>query len=214
MWFGLTGEKFSTLFVTDVSLQIGSMKRFVVTSSTMVQQSSRQRRWRPVATAIWWGAAVCCASTSVSAWQAHSLTTPSSLLVTRGRQSQRPSSSSSVVVLHALDAITVECLSDDHESVASALKGSVQRWLDAEWMPQIVHEQMAQSCQQSYLRCRQNGQTEVMTIMIAVAEDLEKDWRQYDADAFVNAWDIGNYVSDYLTAQAGVEGCECSARIY
>jgi hypothetical protein len=114
----------------------------------------------------------------------------------------------------ALDAISVEGLSSDHDAVGSKIKESVQRWLDAEWIPQEVHERMAESCKRSYCACRASGQTDLMGIMIAVAEDLEKSWREYDADAFVNAWDVGNYVSDFLTAQTGIEGCECSNRIY
>ena len=52
-----------------------------------------------------------------------------------------------------------------------------------------------------------------MDIMMQVSSDLESNWRQYDKDAFVNAWDIGNYVSDYLTQRSGNEGCECSSQI-
>ena len=48
-----------------------------------------------------------------------------------------------------------------------------------------------------------------------VAEDLTAVWyEKYDADAFVNAWDVANYVSDYLTSEAGNESCECSAKIH
>jgi hypothetical protein len=122
--------------------------------------------------------------------------------------------SSSTGLGMAVDAISVEGLSSDHDAVGSKIKESVQRWLDAEWMPQEVHERMAESCKRSYCACRESGQTDLMAIMIAVAEDLEKSWREYDADAFVNAWDVGNYVSDYLTSQTGIEGCECSNRIY
>lgn len=114
----------------------------------------------------------------------------------------------------AVDAISVEGLSSDHDAVGSKIKESVRRWLDAEWMPQEVHERMVESCKRSYCACRASGQTDMMAILVAVAEDLEKNWREYDADAFVNAWDVGNYVSDFLTAQTGIEGCECSNRIY
>jgi hypothetical protein len=58
------------------------------------------------------------------------------------------------------------------------------------------------------------GEDSIMSIMMQVASDLEEDWKLYDKDAFVNAWDISNYVSDYLTKRAGGEGCECSNKIY
>lgn len=81
-------------------------------------------------------------------------------------------------------------------------------------MPQEVHVQMAESAKQSYIQCRQEGDDEIMGIMMQVASDLENNWNMYDKDAFVNAWDISNYVSDYLTKRAGGEGCECSNKIY
>ena len=50
--------------------------------------------------------------------------------------------------------------------------------------------------------------------MMKVSDDLEANWAEYDNDAFVNAWDIGNYVADYLMDRIGNEGCGCSATIY
>lgn len=81
-------------------------------------------------------------------------------------------------------------------------------------MEQDVHSRIGKSCQQSYIRCRQEGEHDVMAIMMQIAEDLNKDWMELYDDAFVNAWDIANYASDYLVSQLGVEGCECSAKIH
>lgn len=113
-----------------------------------------------------------------------------------------------------VESLSLETLGDNHEAIGSDLSGSVQRWLDAEWMPQDVHVKMGESCKVSYMQCRQEGVADLMSIMMQVADDLTEDWREYDKDAFVNAWDVTNYVSDYLTAKTGVEGCECTARIY
>lgn len=43
--------------------------------------------------------------------------------------------------------------------------------------------------------------------------DLFERWSEYNADAFVNAWDIGNYVADYLIQKSGGETCACSAKV-
>jgi hypothetical protein len=104
----------------------------------------------------------------------------------------------------------------DHDQVGQEMAGSIQRWLDAEWMPQDIHVRMGESCRRSYVKCRVELQTDdLMTIMMQVADDLQKDWnRDYNADAFVNAWDVANYVSDYLTAKSGIPGCECNAKIH
>ena len=110
-------------------------------------------------------------------------------------------------------SISLEAL-EDHDEEGARMAKSIAAWLDAEWMPQEIHVQMAESAKKSYISCRQDGDNEIMSIMMAVANDLNKNWQQYDADAFVNAWDVSNYVSDYLTHRTGSETCECSNKIY
>jgi hypothetical protein len=61
---------------------------------------------------------------------------------------------------------------------------------------------------------REEGNVDVMDIMMQVGTDLDKNWKEYDADAFVNAWDVANYVSDYLIQRSGNQGCECSSQIF
>jgi hypothetical protein len=50
--------------------------------------------------------------------------------------------------------------------------------------------------------------------MTEITDDLYADWKKFDKDAFVNAWDIGNYVSDYLHERVGAESCGCNAVIF
>ena len=82
-----------------------------------------------------------------------------------------------------------------------------------QWIPQEVHVQIAESTKQTYICCREAGKDDLMDVMMQVSDDLDKDWMKYDKDAFVNAWDIGNYVADYLTKKSGNEGCACSSEI-
>jgi len=113
-----------------------------------------------------------------------------------------------------VEVVSLEAL-EDHETEGALMATSIVKWLDSEWMQQEVHVEMAESAKASYITCRQEGDTEIMSIMMAIAEDLNRDWfEKYDADAFVNAWDISNYVSDYLTHRTGSETCECSSKIY
>jgi hypothetical protein len=112
-----------------------------------------------------------------------------------------------------VESISLESLTD-HEKEGALLATSVAKWLDAEWMPQDIHVEMGLSAKKSYMMCRQEGDGEIMSIMMRIASDLEADWSLYDKDAFVNAWDVANYVSDYLTKKSGSEGCECSSQIY
>lgn len=82
-----------------------------------------------------------------------------------------------------------------------------------QWIPQECHRRMGEAAKTSYIAMREAGKDDVMDIMVQVASDLEKNWKEYD-DAFVNAYDVGNYVADYLTQQSGNDGCECSSQIF
>ena len=81
-------------------------------------------------------------------------------------------------------------------------------------MPQQIHVKMGESAKISYITMRNAGSDDVMDIMMQVSSDLETNWKEYDSDAFVSAWDVGNYVADYLTKRSGNEGCECSSQIF
>jgi hypothetical protein len=114
----------------------------------------------------------------------------------------------------SVQSISLETLDDDHEEIGREMADSIQRWLDAEWMPQSIHRELGTICQQTYVTCRNQGEVDLMTIMMQTADDLNEQWDKYNADAFVNAWDITNYVSDFLTAKTGIQGCECTSKIY
>lgn len=115
----------------------------------------------------------------------------------------------------SVESISFESLSSNHEDVGQEMANSLQRMLDTEWMPQEIHMKMAQRVKESYIKCRTTDETaDIMTIMTTVADDLTAHWAEYDKDAFVNAWDVANYVSDFLTTKAGGESCGCTSKIY
>ena len=123
-----------------------------------------------------------------------------------------------------VESLSLDILGENHELVGDEIATSVQAMLDTEWMPQTIHSKMGQSVKQSYIKVRQNRSSSsndddndddlIMTIMTTVADDLIANWKDYDKDAFVNAWDIANYVSDFLTTKVNGDGCGCSAKIY
>lgn len=138
--------------------------------------------------------------------------TPASSRISVGKRNALFSSSSeesSNVELISLESLT------DHEKEGQLMAESIARWLDAEWMPQKIHAEMGQSAKKSYIASRTEGDSEMMGIMMRIADDLEANWfEKYDAEAFNNPWDVANYVSDYLTQKSGAEGCECNSQIY
>lgn len=109
--------------------------------------------------------------------------------------------------------VSLSSLGNDHETVGENMANSVAAWLDAEWMPQEVHVKMGLSVKSTYISCRNKGMDDVAEIMTQVTDDLYERWSDYNADAFVNAWDVGNYVADYLIAKSGSETCGCSTII-
>lgn len=73
---------------------------------------------------------------------------------------------------------------------------------------------MGESAKATYITMREAGKDDVADIMMQVSSDLMDNWEAYDKDAFVNAFDIANYVADYLTQRGGNEGCACSSQIF
>ena len=112
-----------------------------------------------------------------------------------------------------VEMVSLASLGNDHEAVGESIAKSLADWLDDEWMPQEVHVKMGVAVKNTYITCRSNGVDDISTIMTDVTDDLYENWEIYDKDAFVNAWDIGNYVSDCLIAKAGGETCGCSTKI-
>eukprot|EP00537_Pseudo-nitzschia_pungens_P013999 CAMPEP_0172385962 /NCGR_PEP_ID=MMETSP1061-20121228/3570_1 /TAXON_ID=37318 /ORGANISM="Pseudo-nitzschia pungens, Strain cf. pungens" /LENGTH=186 /DNA_ID=CAMNT_0013115173 /DNA_START=97 /DNA_END=657 /DNA_ORIENTATION=+ len=115
---------------------------------------------------------------------------------------------------NGVQSVDLQALGSDHETEGQLMADSIVRWLDAEWLPQQVHIDMADSAKRSYIRCREKNQDEIMDIMMQISNDLQEDWAKYNDDAFINAWDVGNYCSDYLVTRSGNEGCPCSAEIF
>ena len=120
---------------------------------------------------------------------------------------------SSSTRLFGIETVTLTELTD-HEAEGTMLAESIARWLDQEWIPQEVHIKMGESAKASYIQMREAGEDDVMDIMMQISGDLEKNWQEYDADAFVNAYDIANYASDYLVKRSGGESCACSSEIF
>ena len=118
-----------------------------------------------------------------------------------------------VLLLRMIETINLEPLGDDHEAEGTRIATSIAGWLDMEWCPQEVHRAIAEDVKKTYVRARQDGDDCVSSLMHEVAESLQSNWSEYDKDAFVNAYDVANYFSDFLSIRAGefdfYNGCAC-----
>lgn len=117
------------------------------------------------------------------------LSNPVNSLISAGLSTSETSHDSSLQA-KLVQTVSLESL-ENHEQEGTFLAESIRKWLDDEWIPQEVHIKMAESAQKSYIKCRQNGDDDVMDILLAISNDLESSWQEYDAESFVNAWDIG-----------------------
>jgi hypothetical protein len=113
-----------------------------------------------------------------------------------------------------VETLSIRSLDQDHDTEGLRMATSVALWLDREWMPLEVHREIANSVRDSYVVARNANEHEVAVIMFKIAQDLEVQWTDFDQKgAFTNAWDVANYVSDYLAYRIGIQGCECSAKV-
>jgi hypothetical protein len=84
----------------------------------------------------------------------------------------------------------------DRKVTAQVMAASVARWLDTEYLPQTIHSEIGDICASTYVQCRENNQDDVMSILMAIADDLSLVWTEkFYQDAFVNPYDVANYVS-------------------
>ena len=105
--------------------------------------------------------------------------------------------------LRMIETINLEPLGDDHEAEGTRIAKSIAGWLDMEWCPQEVHRAIGEDVKKTYVRARRDGDDCVSSLMHEVAESLQSNWSEYDKDAFVNAYDVANYFSDFLSIRAG-----------
>lgn len=82
------------------------------------------------------------------------------------------------------------------------------------WMPQDVHNRIGDAVKSVYVECRRNNEVDISSIMIITSEHLDQRWIEFENDGvFVNAWDVGNYVADYLIQRTSEDVCACSTPI-
>lgn len=144
--------------------------------------------------------------------------------------------SSNVVILHSKEVVnnddnngielaTMENLdSGDYEQEGQGLADSIAAWLDQEWMPQEVHMRVGLCAKESLLNTLETkgNAVEVSDVMISIVDALYERWNDdcdgdneaFSENMFVNAWDVGNYASDYLMQRIlNIESCACNTAI-
>lgn len=91
------------------------------------------------------------------------------------------------------------------DTEANSLNFAITSWLDSEWLPQRIHSEIGTQAADSFKLCLSETSYEVSDIMMRISADLEASWANFNDDAFVNAYDVANFASEYLMMRLGAE---------
>lgn len=97
-----------------------------------------------------------------------------------------------------------------YEKEAVFLRDRVQCWLDGDFIPQPVHLAVAKEVHTQYLVSRLRGVGDLGELMMDIGGQLE---RVDMSDAFVNAWDVANKVSDLVLVLLDRELARCAGNM-
>lgn len=87
---------------------------------------------------------------------------------------------------------------------AEWLRMSLHGWLDQEFIPEPVNQQIARRAAQVYLRQRMEGENDLGALTIAILTEMQG----FDfSKSFFSEFAIANAVSDLLLKSLGVDRC-------
>lgn len=84
------------------------------------------------------------------------------------------------------------------------LRNSLLTWLDREFIPEAVNQEIARRASQIYLRHRMEGENDLGSLVIAIVTEMQA----FDfSNSFFGEFAIANAVSDLLLDSLGIERC-------
>ena len=84
------------------------------------------------------------------------------------------------------------------------LQQRLLRWLDAEFLPEIVNQKIAQRAAQIFVRQRMEGENDLGSLVIAIVTEMQA----FDfSKSFYGEFAIANAVSDLLLESLGIDRC-------
>jgi hypothetical protein len=84
------------------------------------------------------------------------------------------------------------------------LKASLLRWLDEEFIPEAVNQEIAGRAAQIYVRQRMEGENDLGSLVIAIITEMEP----FDfSKSFFSNFAVANAVSDLLLDSLGYDRC-------
>ncbi|WP_414526681.1 hypothetical protein [Nodularia chucula] len=84
------------------------------------------------------------------------------------------------------------------------LQDRLLRWLDREFLPEIVNQKIAQRAAQIFVRQRMEGENDLGSLVIAIVTEMQA----FDfSKSFYGEFAIANAVSDLLLDSLGIDRC-------
>lgn len=84
------------------------------------------------------------------------------------------------------------------------LSQRLHRWLDEEFIPEAINENIAQRAAQIFVRQRMEGENDLGSLVIAIVTEMQS----FDfSKSFYGEFAIANAVSDLLLESLGIDKC-------
>ncbi|MFM2431575.1 MAG: hypothetical protein RLZZ511_2788 [Cyanobacteriota bacterium] len=97
-------------------------------------------------------------------------------------------------------------IADRPDQEAQWLRNRLHQWLDAQFIPEAVNGEIAQRAAQIFLRHRIEGETDMITLVVALVTELEN----YDfSKSFFGNFTVANAVSELVMESIGIDSRCC-----
>ncbi len=84
------------------------------------------------------------------------------------------------------------------------LQGTLHKWLDEEFLPEIINEHIAARASQVFVRQRMEGENNLNALVLAILTEMQG----YDfSKSFYSEFAVANAVGDLLLDSLGIERC-------
>ncbi len=92
----------------------------------------------------------------------------------------------------------------DAQQEGKWLQQALHQWLDQEFLPEPVNQEIAQRASQVFVRQRMEGENDVGSLVIAIVTEMQS----FDfSRSFYSEFAIANAVSDLLLDSLGIDRC-------
>jgi hypothetical protein len=97
-------------------------------------------------------------------------------------------------------------IADQPEQEGAWLRDRLHQWLDAQFIPEAVNGDIARQASQIFVRQRMEGETDLITLVIALVTELEG----YDfSKSFFGNFTVANAVSELVMESIGIDSRCC-----